>query len=212
MGKLFLRGKAVENHDQLCEMYREEVKLHGFTHSSMFYSTPEQHIIKLSSLARLVSISLSEQGAEELVDIGCGYGELLNYLKVPQSVAYTGLDISPEMISAARLAHPWARFVLVNQNIQSFLCKQGCICMCGVLNSTPDPYELLESTLSGSTKTVIFDVVIEGRLPPSFSDLNRFRDQDITNFIESNGYHISSRLDAGHCWVGYTCTPKVFAK
>lgn len=49
----------------------------------------------------------------ELLDLGCGYGALLDYLhqaQLDERIAYTGVDISPVFITAAKALHPTATF------------------------------------------------------------------------------------------------------
>ena len=47
-----------------------------------------------------------------LLDVGCGLGDLLSHLqKLSLAVDYTGVDVVPEMLARARLAHPGGRFV-----------------------------------------------------------------------------------------------------
>ncbi|GBR74493.1 SAM-dependent methyltransferases [Candidatus Termititenax aidoneus] len=47
-----------------------------------------------------------------LLDLGCGLGDLYNYLQTSgyQNVDYTGLDLVPEMTSAAQKNYPAAKF------------------------------------------------------------------------------------------------------
>jgi SAM-dependent methyltransferase len=50
--------------------------------------------------AGLVNRYVTPQPGDRILDLGCGPGELLSYL--PDSVSYTGVDISPQYIAAAR--------------------------------------------------------------------------------------------------------------
>ncbi len=50
-----------------------------------------------------------------ILDIGCGTGGLLSYLKSSQEqVQYTGVDILPEMVSICQKNHPDARVLCAN--------------------------------------------------------------------------------------------------
>jgi SAM-dependent methyltransferase len=50
-----------------------------------------------------------------ILDVGCGFGHMLDYLQAWNIRAhYTGIDICPEFINAARQRHPTADFRLLN--------------------------------------------------------------------------------------------------
>lgn len=52
---------------------------------------------------------------KSILDVGCGLGDLLAYLAGRDiDCRYTGADIVPEMIAAARQRHPEARFVCLD--------------------------------------------------------------------------------------------------
>jgi len=49
---------------------------------------------------------------KSLLDVGCGLGDLLDYLRVCSlEVDYTGVDLLPQMIKTARRLHPAGRFL-----------------------------------------------------------------------------------------------------
>lgn len=49
------------------------------------------------------------QGGDELLDAGCGRGELVKYL--PDNINYTGMDLYAERVQEARAANPGFRFM-----------------------------------------------------------------------------------------------------
>jgi len=58
-------------------------------------------------------IAPGEPGPASLLDVGCGFGGLLDHLRARGITAdYTGIDVVPDMIETARARHPGARFVL----------------------------------------------------------------------------------------------------
>ena len=47
-----------------------------------------------------------------ILDVGCGYGALAQLLeKEYPKITYTGIDLVPEMIAAARINHPEQQFI-----------------------------------------------------------------------------------------------------
>lgn len=56
---------------------------------------------------------LGIESGDSVLDIGCGFGDFLSYLKeAGQQVKYTGVDIMPEFIEKAVATHPDAHFEL----------------------------------------------------------------------------------------------------
>lgn len=51
---------------------------------------------------------IGELKGKSILDVGCGLGDFYNYLK---DVNYTGVDIVPEMLVAAKKKYPLARFL-----------------------------------------------------------------------------------------------------
>jgi SAM-dependent methyltransferase len=70
---------------------------------------PDVHI-RYGKMLEVIEPSAAA-GAPSLLDVGCGFGGLLDYsIERGVSVEYVGIDIVPEMIEYARNAHPAARF------------------------------------------------------------------------------------------------------
>lgn len=58
-------------------------------------------------------MALSAPGPVSLLDVGCGFGGLLDHLHTRGiAVDYTGIDVVPDMIASARERHPGTRFIL----------------------------------------------------------------------------------------------------
>ena len=53
---------------------------------------------------------IGDIAGKSVLDVGCGLGDLYNYLK-DRNVGYTGCDIVPEMVEAARKKYPEAKFI-----------------------------------------------------------------------------------------------------
>src|SRR5688572_24718155 len=43
---------------------------------------------------------------DSILDVGCGYGRLLEFLPKSWKGEYLGIDISPDLIGVARIIHP----------------------------------------------------------------------------------------------------------
>ncbi|GBR76806.1 SAM-dependent methyltransferases [Candidatus Termititenax persephonae] len=77
------------------------------------------------------------QAAEKLtlLDLGCGLGDMYSYLQRNgyRHIAYTGLDLVPEMVAAAQKNHPAAEFKQADF-VQDPIGKYDIICASGSLN------------------------------------------------------------------------------
>jgi len=51
---------------------------------------------------------------DSILDVGCGYGRLLEFLPKTWKGDYLGIDISPDLIGVARRIHPEREFVCMS--------------------------------------------------------------------------------------------------
>jgi SAM-dependent methyltransferase len=92
--------------------YERSFQAHGATAKGVDWGE------KLSDLQcrfeKMAAVIPSHQTARpSLLDVGCGYGGLLEHLLARRiSVDYTGIDVVPSMISAAQARHSGGRFLL----------------------------------------------------------------------------------------------------
>ena len=83
--------------------YTSALDRHGATARGVDWNSEASQQLRFDQLARLWEHESSEFS---LIDYGCGYGALVPYLR-ERGVAfrYTGFDISPDMVAAARQLH-----------------------------------------------------------------------------------------------------------
>jgi SAM-dependent methyltransferase len=83
--------------------YSEKLRQFGPTHRGVDWSTASSQELRFSRLLEV----LDEGENASLIDYGCGYGALLDYLGAnARHVVYRGFDISETMIEAALARHP----------------------------------------------------------------------------------------------------------
>ncbi len=71
------------------------------------WASPETQLVRFKVLCDSVDLD-----GRSLLDVGCGLGDLWDYLKSREiAAAYTGVDLLPEMVAKASARHPEARFV-----------------------------------------------------------------------------------------------------
>lgn len=70
----------------------------------------EKQYIRFSALTE---IDKNKFNGSTVLDIGCGFGDLFDYLKmIGSNVTYTGIDIVPVLIETAKLRHSDGEFIL----------------------------------------------------------------------------------------------------
>lgn len=61
------------------------------------------------------NVPLAADTRKSLLDVGCGLGDLLGFLKAAKiAVDYTGVDLLAKMVHAARRQHPDGRFIVAD--------------------------------------------------------------------------------------------------
>lgn len=101
--------------EDVARYYSAKLAEHGATPQGVDWNGAESQRIRFAQLARVI-------GREEsfsINDLGCGYGALLDYLRPMYAAhSYQGIDVSADMIAAAREAHridPAAAFAVGDQ-------------------------------------------------------------------------------------------------
>ena len=91
-----------EIHQRVRTYYTEKVTEFGPTPMGMDWNSQEGQLSRFDQLLKLPDRSKPFS----LIDLGCGYGALLDYLKLAgDQVEYCGLDLSEAMIQEAKKLH-----------------------------------------------------------------------------------------------------------
>jgi SAM-dependent methyltransferase len=89
--------------DDVGAYYTGKVREHGTTARGVDWPTEASQRLRFGELLRVCA-----PDASSLVDVGCGYGALVDQL--PPGVAYQGFDLSEEMVARGRELHPGITF------------------------------------------------------------------------------------------------------
>jgi SAM-dependent methyltransferase len=82
--------------------YAAKLAQHGATSRGVDWNGETSQTLRHRQFLRL----LGAEHEASVLDLGCGYGDFLNFLRAQGFVgAYVGYDIAPEMIAAARRLH-----------------------------------------------------------------------------------------------------------
>src|SRR4051812_9276494 len=93
------------------DYYSDKLKKFGPTPRGVDWNSEQSQVLRFDQLTKLLPHDYS--GQSKILDYGCGYGALLDFLirRYPK-VYYTGFDISEEMIATCRstFQHPFAQW------------------------------------------------------------------------------------------------------
>ncbi len=88
---------------QVASYYEKKLQTHGATPSGVDWNGELSQTLRFTQLCQLLPADQSFS----VLDFGCGYGALYDYLSVRRNdFEYTGFDISQEMLAAARARAP----------------------------------------------------------------------------------------------------------
>lgn len=86
----------------IIDSHRDSLGRHGHSPHALFWSSREVQEVRFRVLSEI-----GVESGETLLDVGCGFADLYDWLAGQgRSVAYTGLDLSPDLLVEARRLHP----------------------------------------------------------------------------------------------------------
>lgn len=84
---------------RVADYYTAKLREHGPTHQGVDWNSSESQLVRFEQFMRIVPSG----ERVSVLDYGCGYGALAGYLEAAGvELDYTGYDVSPEMVDAAR--------------------------------------------------------------------------------------------------------------
>lgn len=89
--------------DNVNDYYTRKIIEHGVSPKGVDWNGEDSQVMRFDQICKI----MDRTTAASLLDYGCGYGALLDHLRVTGSTQldYTGFDISEEMIAQARKTH-----------------------------------------------------------------------------------------------------------
>ncbi len=81
--------------------HRTSIEQKGYQPTALFWSSQAVQEIRFQQFVNYIKPKLDKDESASLLDVGCGFGDLKNYLAQQNcSVRYTGIDVSPDMVFA----------------------------------------------------------------------------------------------------------------
>ena len=97
----------IREKEDIIKRYTERFERLGHTVGALGSGTDEHQTIRYRVLSEIADLS-----GQHVLDVGCGFGGFFDYCRhYDQPLAYTGIDIVPALLDAARLKHPTGKFL-----------------------------------------------------------------------------------------------------
>jgi len=85
--------------DEVADYYAKKLEQHGETARGVDWNGQESQFLRFEQLSKIITT----KDSFSINDLGCGFGSLYDYLdKNHQNFSYVGIDISREMVLAAK--------------------------------------------------------------------------------------------------------------
>lgn len=115
--------------------YAARLSEHGPTPQGVDWNSPESQALRFDQLLKVVK---NPDERFSILDYGCGYGALLDYMEAKRfAFDYTGLDCAESMLDAARKAHGKKENVQFTRTLQEMAPFDYAVAS-GVLNVKQD--------------------------------------------------------------------------
>ncbi|MEY4875148.1 MAG: hypothetical protein RL708_297 [Bacteroidota bacterium] len=115
--------------DEVSKYYNEKIKEHGASSKGVDWNGIESHNLRFEQLTKII-----EADASSIIDYGCGYGAIIDYLDTKyKNFRYTGFDIASEMIDAGNKKYANRNNISFHQKLDTIKKHDYCIAS-GIFN------------------------------------------------------------------------------
>lgn len=120
--------------DEINSYYTQKISAFGSTPLGVDWNSKESQYLRFEKLCSIIT----PDGSFSLIDYGCGYGELINYLNQAFSKNYTyiGYDLSLTMLEQARILFGDLPFVKLYNQVPDV--KSDYLIASGIFNVKPE--------------------------------------------------------------------------
>jgi cyclopropane fatty-acyl-phospholipid synthase-like methyltransferase len=97
-----MRTSALDRFSEIGAYYDRLVARYGHDHRACDYGRLESQLAKFEALSTVCALN-----GKSVLDVGCGFADFSDFLRTKfHGFRYSGLEISPQMVRAARRLHP----------------------------------------------------------------------------------------------------------
>lgn len=143
------------------KFYKKAFNRYGISAKGVHWSSKSRQYLRFDVITNLIGNSLKDS---TIVDVGCGYGEYLNYLKSELKVckSYIGIDCEGFMINICHKRYPSKQFFKIDI-LKDEIPKADFLICSGALNilNKTDFFKGIENCFNASIKGFIFNFLIE---------------------------------------------------
>ena len=116
----------------------------------------------LATVGALYDQVMTRVGDGEVLEVGCGEGELCQVLRRRRAARFFGTDLSPRILEIARGRHPWLPLAAQSATVLGFAdARFDLVLACEVLEHLPDPEAGLAEIARVCRRHVILSVPCE---------------------------------------------------
>lgn len=193
---------------RIIKRHQHAIQERGYQATALFWSSQSVQEKRFDVLMDYIRFHSEPETGKSitLLDVGCGFGDLSAYLKTAGfQVAYTGIDVSPDMVQAGQFKHQDIR--LLHGELFDFDWAEASfdwVVCSGAMNEVVDPHGLegeyaqamIQKMYTLSRKGVVFNLLNAAHeWTNSRSDLQSFEPQAIMDFCEKFATQVSVRQD-----------------
>ena len=126
------------NKEKMISYYEDLFEEHGYHYRALDWKDPKGQKLRYSVLFSIISL-FSKMKDISILDLGSGLGHFYGYLKDNKllkhyRIDYTGYDISPKLVEAAKREYPEAKFE-VKDILEGYFTKRfDYVVCCGAFN------------------------------------------------------------------------------
>jgi 2-polyprenyl-3-methyl-5-hydroxy-6-metoxy-1,4-benzoquinol methylase len=197
-GGVIVGIKTAKSNEEMVTTYQKKIQEFGFDGRTLLYPEDRYHEAKIKQHCKILS-KLVDSG-DSLLDIGCGYGSLVNWLKGPllEDCKYHGIDIVPEFIAEATKRHGSANATFEERALEEYSGDADWCILLGVVNSVPNPVRLVQLAWDKSKKGLIVDFNDVNKIDTKYN--NFIIKLQIDSFYEMGAKKVSKYAEEGFGW------------
>lgn len=96
-----------EQRKRIVDRHRDSLKRYGYHPNALYWSSREIQEIRFSILAEI-----GIEPGDSVLDVGCGFGDFKGWFEKQRgTLNYSGIDLSPDLLTEAGKRHPDAQFL-----------------------------------------------------------------------------------------------------